>query len=222
MDSDKVGAEEKKFRWSESLVIKAVADSHYQQPWLVLPKFRPGTGTGTWSEKEFDCFCFHPWPSMMFQRHVIEAKISRSDFLKEVKDPLKKRSGLYCSNYFWFAAPPGVVRNLEEVPPNCGYYQVGRGPGGSLVSKVVIPAPELCDEPPTWNFLAAAVRRVLGDEYLGELRQKIQDMEGKLETSSEDITHTPATTSNNKPTQSRLDAALEGLLFRRNKAERRG
>jgi len=166
-----------RFRWSEAWVIKAVVQHFYKQPWLVLPKFRPGAGTGQWAEKEFDCFCFHPWTSENYSRHVIEAKIARSDFLKEAKDPLKKRAGLYCSNKFWFAAPAGCILNLDEVPINCGYYKVGGDPDSGLTCELVIPAPELADEPPTWNFLAAAVRRVLTEGEMAKLRDQIAELE---------------------------------------------
>lgn len=142
--------------------------------------FRPGTGTGQWAEKSFDCFCFHPWPSEGYQRHVLEAKISRSDFLKEAKDPLKKRAGLYCGTKFWFVAPKGVVRNLEEIPTNCGYYEVGVDSQNNYSCIIRVPAPELADEPPTWNFLAAATRRVIGDEGAKEFRGEIDHLKKRL------------------------------------------
>lgn len=168
------------FRWSEAKVVEAVLQHNYPEPWLNIPKFRPGTSTGQWAEKEFDCFCFHPWKSEGFARHVIEAKISRSDFLKEAKDPLKKRAGLYCATYFWFAAPAGVVRNLEEIPTNCGFYLVGLDETGHYTCGRKVPAPELADEPPTWNFLAAASRRVLSPEHLQQLNVEIDELKKKV------------------------------------------
>lgn len=150
------------FRWSESKVLDAVVQHKYAEPWLTMRQFRPGAGTGQWAEKSFDCFCFHPWPSESYARHVLEAKISRSDFLKEMKDPLKRRAGLYCATKFWYVCSPGCVRDLDEIPINCGYMEVDIDDEGRYSCEVLVPAPELVDEPPTWNFLAGAVRRVLG------------------------------------------------------------
>lgn len=170
------------FRWSEKLVVEAVVKHFYQQPWLHLPKFRPGAGTGQWAEKEFDCFCFHPWPSENYRRVVVEAKISRSDFLKEAKDPIKKRAGLYCSTEFYFAAPKGCVRDLDEIPSNCGFYETSVDEFGELHCHKKIAAPELADEPPTWNFLAAAVRRILSDENIAEMRKEIEEWQARTKT----------------------------------------
>lgn len=179
------------FRWSEKLVVQAVVEHYYKQPWLVLPKFRPGSGTGQWAEKEFDLFAFHPWTSEGYTRHVVEAKISRSDFLKEAKDPIKKRAGLYCSNKFYFAAPAGCVRDLEEIPTNCGYYKVGGDPVNGLTCERVIAAPELADEPPTWNFLAAAVRRLLTESEIGALRSQIAGLESQIVSAASSKTTAP-------------------------------
>lgn len=170
-------------RWNERDVVQAVVTNMYPEPWLHLPKFRPGTSTGQWAEKEFDCFVFHPWRSEGYARHVIEAKISRSDFLKEAKDPIKKRAGLYCSTGFYFAAPPGIVRNLEEIPSNCGYYLVNIDEAGQFTCERIIAAPELADEPPTWNFAAAITRRVLGKEAVAEIHGEIAKLQDQLKKS---------------------------------------
>lgn len=161
-------------RWTESSITQALIRSCYPDPWLCFPQFKPGTGWGKWAEKAWDLFAFHPWPSGGYERHVVEIKISRADFLREIADPLKRRAGLFYSTQFWFATPKGVVRSLDEIPIHCGLYELERDEFGLPVVSVAHPAPPLPAMPPTWNFLAAAARRVLSQDGIGELRNELK------------------------------------------------
>lgn len=160
--------------WTEASVTQAVIQARYPEPWLCFPQFKPGTGFGKWAEKAWDLFAFHPWPSGGYERHVVEVKVSRADFLRELKDPLKRRAGLFYSTQFWFAAPKGVVKDVAEVPIHCGLLEVERDEFDLPVLSVTLPAPPLPAMPPTWNFLAAAARRVLSGDTLGELRNELK------------------------------------------------
>jgi hypothetical protein len=161
-------------RWTEKSIVEAVIQARYSEPWLCFPQFRPGTGASSWADKAWDLFAFNPWPSGGYERHVVEVKVSRGDFLREIKDPLKRRAGLFYSTQFWFAAPVGVVQSVEEIPIHCGLYELDRDEFGLPVVSVGLQAPALPAMPPTWSFLAAAARRTLNGRALEDARSQLK------------------------------------------------
>ena len=52
-----------------------------------------------------------------------EIKVSRADFLAEIKrKPLKRRAGLRLSNESYFVAPKGIIE-IDELPPEAGLLE---------------------------------------------------------------------------------------------------
>jgi hypothetical protein len=86
------------------------------------------------------------------KRICYEVKISRSDYLCEMKHPLKRRLGLRYSNEFYFVTPAGML-DAGEVPVECGLIEVGAG-----FPHVRIPAPWRETPGPTWQFVASMIR----------------------------------------------------------------
>lgn len=98
--------------------------------WAALPELViPGIGTGG-----IDLFLQRGWRGRPGQvRHAIEIKISRSDFRKEIQKPSKRAGAVAVCHQFWFATPAGLV-TVEEVPEECGLYEV-RDDGRVVVAK---------------------------------------------------------------------------------------
>lgn len=67
-----------------------------------------------------DAVAFCPWPSRGFVTHGFEMKVSRSDWLRELKDPAKGDGfGKYC-NYWWLVvSDPNIVKD-GELPDTWG------------------------------------------------------------------------------------------------------
>jgi hypothetical protein len=87
--------------------------------------------------------------------HVaVEIKVSRADFLRDVKQPLKQRRARLMANQFYFAAPSGVL-TTADMPTWAGLVEVN---DESNVT-IVVPAPWFDSSPPTWSFVASLVRR---------------------------------------------------------------
>jgi hypothetical protein len=86
------------------------------------------------------------------KRICYEVKISRSDYLSEMKHPLKRRLGMRYSNEFYFLTPAGMLQP-SEIPVECGLIEVQ---GGFPVVKV--PAPWRETPGPTWQFVASMIR----------------------------------------------------------------
>lgn len=69
-------------------------------------------------------------------RVAYEIKVSRADFLAEVRNPEKRTKAIELSNQFYFAAPKGLLR-ASEIPEDCGLVEVD----GQWRSRVKVKAP---------------------------------------------------------------------------------
>lgn len=144
---------------SEMLVKLLITLRHHDtRNWECFPELRIGTGYGKASEQRLDLWCIHMWPSSGWARVTYEVKVSRSDFRREMKKPLKRRYGMLFSNRFYFAAPKGVIP-ASEVPPECGLIEVVEEKPGRYDLVTTIDAPARDTPMPSWNFLAAICRR---------------------------------------------------------------
>ena len=144
--------------------------------WLFLRELRIGTGHRDHSPQRLDAFALNCLPHLAMKRVCYEVKISRSDFLSEMKHPLKRRIGMRFSNEFFFVTPAGML-SLDEVPINCGLIEVGQAtsddskrlirrhtgffqidPQNGCYCMVTVPAPWRDTPGPTWQFVAAMLR----------------------------------------------------------------
>lgn len=128
--------------------------------WAVFPEFRVGTGyarnTRTADvESRIDVLAFPLWPGSGDGVTAYEIKVSRSDFLSEIRKPLKRRPALRYSNLFFFVTPEGLLKQ-GEVPVECGLLEVSK----QGVVNVIVPAPWRDSFHPTTTFVASVCRRV--------------------------------------------------------------
>ena len=130
-----------------------------QAEWLFFRELRVGTGR---EERRFAAdgrirVEFSPHTGM--KRICYEVKIARSDFLSELKRPLKRRIGMRYSNEFYFVTPPGLV-DVREIP-SCGLIEAGLRDGGRV---------EAADGPACRIFsLRSGDSRVLHDHRSGPM-----------------------------------------------------
>lgn len=89
--------------------------------WAFMPQVRNAAGFD--ATRTFDALALHLWPSRGLVLHGYEIKVSRSDWLREIKDPAKAEAACQLVEYFWIVAPKGVVRN-GELPPTWGLVEV--------------------------------------------------------------------------------------------------
>jgi len=146
--------------------------------WSFFEELRLGTGYGHGVEQRIDAFAFGLW-SKNWGSAAYEVKVSRADFLGELRKPLKRRMALRYSNLFWFVTPPGLVKP-EELPIEAGlmearwrvvqtYPERIEGWG----AEVVVPAPWRDIPPPTWMLFAAVARRVARIEDAKRMAQSV-------------------------------------------------
>lgn len=93
-----------------------------KRAWAFFEEVRLTTGfDGKGSEQRLDAWAISLWKSSGdLAKFAYEIKVSRSDWLKELRTPKKRRIGLMLSNRFYFAAPVGVIKESEVPPRNVG------------------------------------------------------------------------------------------------------
>lgn len=144
--------------------------------WLFLRELRVGTGHRNNSAQRVDAFALNSLPHTGMKRVCYEVKVSRADFLCELKHPLKRRIGMRYSNEFYFVTPTGLI-DVKEVPIDCGLIEAGRAtpeewkrlisrhtgffhfsPDTRSYCMIRVPAPWRDTPGPTWQLLAAMMR----------------------------------------------------------------
>lgn len=137
--------------------------------WLFFRELRAGTGRRNGGAQRLDAFALNCLPHLAMKRVCYEVKVSRADFLLELRTPLKRRVGMRYSNEFYFLTPSGLV-DPGEIPAECGLVEAGprEVTKGATVfgydaetglhCAVRVPAPWRDTPGPTWELLAAMVR----------------------------------------------------------------
>lgn len=145
--------------------------------WAFFEELRVGPGFAGYGSRtdpehsrqdgsRIDAWVMGCWSSNWGAR-AIEVKVSRSDFLHEVKRPEKRAAALRLSNYYYFAAPRGLISRVE-LPPECGLIEVK-----DHIASFTVHPPRREADPPSWRFVASLARRVVRDQanaaYLTDL-----------------------------------------------------
>lgn len=141
-------------------ILKALRRRHPEKEWAFFEELRAGTGyrnvaAGLNPEQRFDAWAMNLYPSKNFVRIAYEIKVSRSDFLREIKHPEKRTQALHLSNQFYFVAPVGLIKP-NELPPEAGLIEVK----DEWESRMKVRAPVRSDAGPTWQFFASIARRM--------------------------------------------------------------
>lgn len=84
-------------------------------------------GTGMYSRSWIDVASFNLWPSKSLRRSAYEIKVSRQDFMSEIRNPNKNAWAKECFHEFWFVTAPGVVKKDSEIPEGAGWMQATKG-----------------------------------------------------------------------------------------------
>jgi len=115
-------------------------------------------GTGMYQGRWIDAVVFDLWPSKGLLRSAFEIKVSRSDFLRELANPVKYRWAVESFHEFWFVAPQDVIK-IEELPPNVGWLFPRAGKLAIKRRAVQNPNPKL-DDVLLAAFMRAAAKEV--------------------------------------------------------------
>lgn len=153
-------------------IIDALYKYYRQRGYLCLHELRPGTGySAGGAAGGIDFWCMHQWPSERFTRVSIEIKVSRSDYLREKRDPRKQDSALRHSNLLYFAAPVGLI-SAWELRSDAGLIEVNDD--GSV--RELRPAPWRDVDRPSLSFFASVMRRLEALRHEAEMRAMLQEV----------------------------------------------
>lgn len=74
------------------------------------------------ASRTFDAVTVSLWPSRGYAIDVFEVKVSRSDWVRELKDPAKSEAAWSIGDRFWICATAGVV-DPDELPHGWGLIE---------------------------------------------------------------------------------------------------
>ena len=111
-------------------LVKALRKRFEGPGYMVLEQVANSTGSSL-NHRWIDAAVFSLWPSKNLTRAAFEIKVSRSDFIHELRNPQKHEWVMKYFHEFWFIAPKGVI-SIDELPGGAGLMQPR---GDSLVIK---------------------------------------------------------------------------------------
>lgn len=139
-------------RCHRALYIRHNPPSRQSWEWCYLPELYVG-------ERRLDGWAIKKqYPS--FERRAYEIKVTRSDFLSEIRKPEKREEAFSVSNRFFFVAPTGLIET-DEFPDGCGLIEIRLGKKGSLYdqTRMKVEAPWRDVEDPSLRLLCEIARR---------------------------------------------------------------
>lgn len=163
--------------------------------WALL--FEVGDGTGAGKRRSADAIAMSLWPSRGLFIEGIEIKVSRSDWLRELKKPEKADSIANHCNAWWIATTPGVIKN--DLPAGWGHLELDDT--GELQVKVA--ACTSTDQGAVDRSFLAAILRGASKTVHADLEAELKPHRERLEAAFD----------------TRLHAAIAEKLGGRTKAE---
>lgn len=112
-------------------------------------------GTGARRYRWADAVAMSVWPSRGYDIHGIEVKVSRYDWLSEMRDPAKSAAVQKYCNRWWLAIGDEKIVQPGELPPTWGLLVLK---GGAI--KCAVEAPLLTPEALSVEFVASVLRNM--------------------------------------------------------------
>lgn len=133
-------------------IVLALARRYAAPAWSFFEQVARGTG---WKADGWaDAMALSLWPSRGIELYGFEVKVSRGDWLRELKNPQKADKIAVLCHRWWIVAAPDCVQP-SELPPNWGLIELRGGKLWDVVQATSCKPKEL-----DWGFLAAILRRV--------------------------------------------------------------
>jgi len=150
----------------ESDISKVLRSRHNSSEWIFVTQLKTATGgvqsysrDGYTRSRFIDAFAMHLWPSKKFWRVAYEIKVSRTDFLKELKEPKKRAQAIILCNEFYFALAPGIFKEEDRGDYNLfeeGFMEIQ---DDGTIKKIIPAHPHAAFPMPDW-FTASLLRNV--------------------------------------------------------------
>lgn len=145
-----------------------------EQEYALFPQVADATGGH--ARRTADAIALSLWPSRGIVLHGFEFKVSRGDWLRELRTPEKAEAIARRCHYWWLVTPVGLVRD-DECPPNWGLLEL-RAPGAAL--RVTEKASKLGD-PAMDRFFVAGLLRAAQRHQPGHAELEAARLAGRAE-----------------------------------------
>lgn len=152
--------------------LRALVRAHYGvqgSGWAVFDEVRSETGyTAGVSTRTCDMLALSLWRSKGIALHGLELKVSRGDWLRELRQPDKAGSIAKFVDFWWLVVPSLDVVMPGELPMGWGLLVVDQeraDAGLSRPLRVAHKAPQRGAVPLDLPFVAALVRKVARGEF---------------------------------------------------------
>ncbi|HFE3442933.1 TPA: hypothetical protein ACF3I9_004399 [Klebsiella aerogenes] len=157
--------------------VKTLLRARFCQPeWSIF--FEVGDSTGSGQRRWADAVAMNMYPSRGLEIHGFEIKVSRPDWLRELKKPEKSAPvQRYCDRW-WIVCPKDII-HPGELPPTWGHYDVTQ-----TGLRQIVAAPKLAPTPVDKDFTAALLRRSAGateDEIAAIVQRHRNRLEAEFE-----------------------------------------
>lgn len=153
---------------STSQMLARIRARHADSGFAVLTEV--GDATGVKHTRWADALVMNLWPSRGLELHGYEVKVSRSDWLKELREPSKAEAiARYCDRW-WIAVGDASIAKTDELPRGWGLL-VPKADGLRVAKQASLLKPK----PVTREFLAAIFRRCTEQSADVEREQKIRN-----------------------------------------------
>lgn len=171
---------------STSAEVYRILEKKYEPPaWAMFREVRSCTGFSK-AERYADALAFGIWPSRGYKIIGFEIKVSRGDWIKELKDPAKSDAiQKYCDHWIIAVSNTAIIK-ASEVPETWGVVLCAND---KLVS--VKEAPKLEPAALDMAFVASVMRATLGK--LGSEKNSSFNKgfaEGKAQAEAQPADHT--------------------------------
>lgn len=137
---------------SEAAVFRLIEQRFSSPEWATFSQVADSTGWG--QSRWADAVSMGIWPSRGNEIHGFEIKVTRSDWLNELKDHKKSAAVQKYCHRWWIVAGKRDIVDPDELPKTWG-LMIPRGKG----LQIKVQAPLLEPAPPTYKFIAAVLRR---------------------------------------------------------------
>lgn len=132
---------------------------------VLFPELRLGSGYSDIAQRRIDLFLISSEKGNYTT--AFEIKVSRGDFLKDIKDEAKQRGARLYSSNFYYVAPKGMIKP-EEIPVWAGLKEYDFEED-KLSTKLV--APLQSRNNPSWSLICSIVRRVNDALYSSRIEE---------------------------------------------------
>lgn len=124
---------------------------------------RPGFASRIADFMAIDCYASGPWENRRYEIHGHEIKVSRSDWLAELRDPLKAEAFRpYCHRWWLVVSSPSIVHDGEL--PECWGMLALRGTSLRALKRAPLLDPEPMPAAMTAAFARAVAKTARGRE----------------------------------------------------------